>query len=141
MPLYVYACRENHRTEVLRQHPDPYPVEVCEVCGDSETRVVIHPSTLHFGFAFGTDSPFAGSDDDFSRRYHSLGSLTGKSNGTQGHTNVSKIVKKWGDKGQPLETRTDIDPRYVTQKPLPKSESFPDGGHVPAPDVLQRSDK
>jgi hypothetical protein len=144
MPHYIYRCTQNHETEIRKSKYDPYPTPECMECG-SKTKLQIQPSLLYFGPYWGSDNPFAGSDDDFSLRYKVNGiKEAAKRNRTQGTTNVRGVLRKWGKKGQPLETRTDINPKAITSRPLPRFTNLTggqfEGGHVPAPESLSRSD-
>ncbi len=46
MPTYVYRCTNDHTFEVVQRMSDD-PVEVCEVCGASVTRLLFAPA-IHF---------------------------------------------------------------------------------------------
>ena len=47
MPIYEYRCPKGHRFELFQSMSAP-PPEKCEICGQGQLEIVLHPVAVHF---------------------------------------------------------------------------------------------
>jgi putative FmdB family regulatory protein len=95
MPIYEYRCKKGHSFDVLQRFSDD-PIEVCEVCGATASRV-FRPPAVHFKGSGFYNTDYGTRKRSREKEAHAKSESAAKSDSSKSESSSSKDTKTSSD--------------------------------------------